>query len=121
MRYSTTLRNQTANQILDGNNSAKIVLSIHNSCQTKPCSAQLLHDSIGRLILRSRDNSPDIVAQRFVSVSVEQDIEDIDQPGRLAVGRKHRQTIKTSRSAKLQRLLLWTRPTVARRLSPKAA
>ena len=98
-------RNQPPNQIFNGNNAAKMLVSIHYSCQAKPRSAQLLHDPVRGLVLRGRDNSPDIVAQRFVSVSVQQDIEDVDQPGRLAVRRKHRQTIKTSRSAKLQRLL----------------
>ena len=53
----------------------------------------MLHDAIGGLIIRGCYNAPYIFAQRFVSVSFEQDVQHIDQPGRLAVGRKHGQTI----------------------------
>src|SRR2546430_11873349 len=103
LRLSATRRNQAANQILDGNDPAKVVLSIDNSRQTESRTAQLLHDTIGGLIVRSRYNAPYIFAQRFVSVSFEQDVQNIDQSGRLAVGRDHGQTIKTGRAAKLKR------------------
>ena len=98
-------RNQAANQILDGNDPAKVVLSIDDSRQTEPRTAQLLHDAIGGLIVRSRYNAPYIFPQWFVSVSFQQDVQNIDQPGRLAVGRKDGQTIKTGRGAKLKRFL----------------
>ena len=75
---SVACGNETANQVLDGNDSAKFVLSIDNSRQTESCTAQLLHDAIGGFILRSRYNAPHIFAQRFVSVSVEQNVQDID-------------------------------------------
>src|SRR6266576_5241066 len=97
--------NQAANQILDGNDPAKVVLSIDNCRQTEPRTAQLLHDTIGRLIVRSRYNAPYVFPQRFVSVSFQQDVQNIDQPGWLAVGRKDGQAIKTGRGAKLKRFL----------------
>ena len=97
--------NQAANQILNGNDPPKVVLSIDNSRQTESRTAQLLHDAIGGLIVRSRYNAPYIFPQWFVSVSFQQDVQNIDQPGRLAVGRKHGQTIKTGRGAKLKRFL----------------
>ena len=102
---SATRRNEAANQILDGNDPAKVVLSIDDSRQTESRTAQLLHDAIGGLIVGSYYNAPYIFAQRFVSVSFEQDVRNIDQPGRLAVGRKDRQAIKTGRGTKLKRFL----------------
>src|SRR5512133_2533623 len=99
LRLRATRRNEAANQILNGNDPAKVVLSINDCRQTEPRSAQLLHDAIGGLIVRGCYNTPHILAQRFVSVSLEQDVWNIDQPGGLAVGRKHGQTIKTGRSA----------------------
>src|SRR5947207_8967425 len=89
LRLSATRRNEAANQILDGNDPAKVVLSIDNSRQTEPRTAQLLHDTIGRLIVRSCYNAPYIFAQGFVSVSFQQAVQNINQPGRVAVGRKH--------------------------------
>jgi hypothetical protein len=71
-------RNEPANQILDRNNAAKISVSIHDSCQAKPRSAQLLHNAIGGLIVRSGYDTPHIIAKQFVSISVEQNIDDID-------------------------------------------
>jgi hypothetical protein len=105
LALSVARRNQAANQILDGNDSPKIVLSIDNSRQTESRTAQLLHDTIGRLIVRSRYNAPYIFPQWFVSVPFEKDVQHIDQPGRLAVERKHGQTIETGRGAKLKRFL----------------
>src|SRR4029453_18676945 len=79
---SVARRNEAADQILDRNDPAKVVVSIDDSRQTEARTAQLLHDTIGGLIVRSRYNAPYIFAQRFVSVSFEQDIQNIDQPGR---------------------------------------
>src|SRR5258707_6781115 len=105
LRLRATRRNEAANQILNSNDPAKVVLSIDNSRQTESRTAQLLHDTIGGLIIRSYYNAPYIFAQRFVSVSFEQDVQHIDQPSRLAVGRKDGQAIKTGGSAQLKRFL----------------
>src|SRR4030095_17026796 len=80
-------RNQAASQIFNRNDPAKIVLLIDDSRQTETRTAQLLHHAIGGLIDCSGHNPPYIFTQRFVSVSLEQDVDNIDQPSRLAVGR----------------------------------
>ena len=97
--------NEAANQILHGNDPSKVVLSIDNSRQTESRTAQLLQDTLGRLIVGSRYNAPYIFPQWFVSVSFQQDVQNIDQPGRLAVGRKDGQAVKAGRGAKLERFL----------------
>src|SRR5262249_38743670 len=94
--------NEVANQILARNDAPKMVLSIDDSRQAEPPTAQLLHDAIGGLIVRSRYNAPYIFAQRFVSVSFEQNVQNIDQSGRLAVVREHGKTIETGRGAKIE-------------------
>ena len=94
-------RNEPSNQIVERDDSAKIFLVIYDSSKTKPSSAQLLHNPVGRLILRSGYNAPDVIAQRLVSVFVQQDVEDIDQSSRLAVRRNYRQTINTGRGGDL--------------------
>ena len=66
------------NQILDGHDAAKVSLFIHHSCQTYACSAQLLHNAICGLIIRGGYDAPYIIIQWFVSVSIEQDLDDID-------------------------------------------
>ena len=76
LRLRATRRNEAANQILNGNDPVKVVLSIDDNRQTKPRTAQLLHDAIGGLIVRSCYNAPHIFAQRFVSVSFEQDVRE---------------------------------------------
>src|SRR5206468_443509 len=98
-------RNEPANQVLDGNDATEIFVSINDRRKTKLRGTQLLHDAVGELVFRGGCNPPHIIAQRFVSISVEQDVENVDQSGGLTVRCKHRKTIKTSRSAKLQRLL----------------
>ena len=102
---SVACRNEVANQILAGNDAAKVVLSIDYSRQAQPRTAQLLHDAIGRLIVCSRYNTPHIFAERFVSVSFEQNIQNVDQSRRLAVRRKQGQPIETGSGAKFERFL----------------
>src|SRR5262245_50575083 len=102
---SVACGNEMAHQILARNDAAEVVLSIDDSRQAEPLTAQLLHDAIGGLIVRSRHNAPHIFAQRFVSISFEQNVQNVDQSGRLAVEREKGQTIKTGRGAKLERLL----------------
>src|ERR1700758_1021028 len=105
LALSVSRSNKAANQIFGGNDPVKDILSSDDSRQPQPRSAQLLHDAICCLIIRSCYNAPHIFAQRFVFVWVKQYVQDVDQPGWLTVGRKHGQTIKTGRSAKLERFL----------------
>ena len=71
-------RNEPPNQILDSNNSAKILVFVYDDGQTKSSSAQLLHDSVSRLLLCGGHNAPDIIAKRFVSILIKQNIENVD-------------------------------------------
>src|SRR5438552_2305092 len=99
---SASRRNKPPNQIVDGNDPAKIFLFVHHNGKAKPGSAQLLHNAVGGLLLGSGYNAPDIVPQRSVSVFVEQDVEDVNQSSRLFFRANHRQTIETRSRAELQ-------------------
>jgi hypothetical protein len=59
---SASRRNEPPNQIVDGNDPAKIFLLVHDNGKTKPGSAQLLHNAVGGLLLGSGYNAPDIIA-----------------------------------------------------------
>jgi hypothetical protein len=78
LALGTSRRDEPPNQIIECDDSAKIFLLIHDSGETKPSSAQLLHNSVGGLLLRCGYNPPYVIAQRLVSVFVQQDIEDVD-------------------------------------------
>src|SRR5437660_10517141 len=105
LALNTTRRNELPDQIVDGNDPAKIFLLVHDNGKTKPSSAQLLHNAVGGLLFRRGCNTPDIIAQWPISVFVEQDVEDVDESSRLLFRSKHRQTIETGSSAELQCLL----------------
>jgi hypothetical protein len=92
-------RNKPPNQILNRYNPAKIFLSVQDSRQPKPGSAQLLYNTMGGLLLTCGYDAPDIIVQRFASILIEEDIEDVNQSGRLPSTCDHRQTIKARRSA----------------------
>src|SRR5438552_3446713 len=94
-------RNEAPNQILDRYDPAKTFLSVQDSSKSESGSAQLLHHPISKLILSGGYNAPDIIVYRFVSILIEQDIEDVNQTIRLSSWCDHGQTIKAGRSAEL--------------------
>src|SRR5947208_15260728 len=78
---SASRRNKPPNQIVDGNDPAKILLLVHDNGKAKPGSTQLLHNAVCRLLLRSGYNAANIIALRPGSVFIEQDGEDGDPSG----------------------------------------
>src|SRR5438445_157728 len=72
-------RNEPPNQILDSYDPAKTFLSVHDSSKSQSGSAQLLHNPISGLIFGGGYDAPDMIVQRFVSILIEQDIEDVNQ------------------------------------------
>src|SRR5437764_15290464 len=77
-------RNEAPNQILDRYDPAKTFLSVQDSSKSESGSAQLLHHPISKLILSGGYHAPDIIVYRFVSILIEQDIEDVNQTMRLS-------------------------------------
>src|SRR5437016_3356904 len=102
---SASRRNKPPNQIVDGNDPAKIFLLVHDNGKAKPGSAQLLHNAVCRLLFRGGYNTANIIAQRPVSVLIEEDVENVDQSSRLIFRPKHRKAIETGSGTQLQRLL----------------
>src|SRR5437899_10913253 len=105
LALNTTRRNEPANQILESNDSAEIFLLVNDNGKAKPGSAQLLDNAVGGFLLRSGYNTANIIAQRPVSVLIQQDVENVDQSSRLIFRPKHRKAIETGSGAQLQRLL----------------
>jgi hypothetical protein len=71
-------RNKAPNQILNRHDATKIFLSVEDGSKAESGGAQLLHHPIGGFHLSSRYDAPDVIGQRFASILIKQDIEDVN-------------------------------------------